>query len=112
MAQVQRQDPGWWLTREQQRVIHSLREEPSVLSPHTEKTERSINPETMSRMMTFGKRSLDRVIPECAEHSYHVERLHQGTGSELVNAHPMPIDGDVASAERPGERLSGFRCGT
>ncbi len=44
---------------------------------------RSLKSESLSRMIFFGKRSLERAVAEYVEH-YHVERNHHGLENELI----------------------------
>ena len=77
-------------------------------NPNAERFVRTIKSETLSRMIFFGKRSLDRAIREFTDH-YHAERHHQGIGNELIDAHPMPTKGNVVRDERLGGLLSFYR---
>jgi transposase InsO family protein len=64
--------------------------EPIILPPkspnlnaHLERYFGSLKSECLSRMIFFGKRSLERAVHEYAEH-YHGERNHQGLENELI----------------------------
>ena len=77
-------------------------------NPHAERFVKSIKAECLSRMIFFGRKSLDRAIREFTEH-YHIERNHQGIGNELIDAQPMPTEGNVVRDERLGGLLSFYR---
>ena len=73
-------------------------------NPHADRLVKSIKAECLSRMIFFGRKSLDRAIREFTEH-YHIERNHQGIGNELIDAQPMSTEGNVVRDERLGGLL-------
>ena len=86
--------------------------EPVVLPPKSpnlnsqlERYFGSLKSECLSRMIFFGKQSLEWAVREYVEH-YHGERNHQGLGNFLIEpsdeiGHP----GDIACRERLGGLL-------
>ncbi|HGY92991.1 MAG TPA: hypothetical protein ENK43_17645, partial [Planctomycetes bacterium] len=78
------------------------------LNAFAERFVKSIKKECLSKMIFFGRRSLDRAIREFVEH-YHAERNHQGIGNELLDPTAMPDEGDVVRDQRLGGLLSFYR---
>ena len=72
----------------------------------------SLKSECLSRMIFFGKRSLERAVREYAGH-YHGERNHQGLGNRLIDPSQdvgQP-DGGVECHERLGGLLRYYHRG-
>jgi len=51
---------------------------------HLERYFGSLKSECLSRMIFFGRRSLERAVAEYVEH-YRAERNHQGLGNRLID---------------------------
>jgi putative transposase len=66
---------------------------------------RSLKSESLSRMIFFGKRSLERAVAEYVEH-YHVERNHQGLENALIE--PGEATGSENGTIDCRERLGGM----
>ena len=66
----------------------------------------SLKSECLSRMIFFGKQSLERAVCEYVEH-HHRERNHQGLGNRLIDPDEQvgKPDGDVECTERLGGLL-------
>ena len=66
---------------------------------------RSLKSESLNRMISFGKQSLERAIAEYVEH-YHTERNRQGLGNELIETDETTRSG--VGAVECHERLGGI----
>ena len=75
------------------------------LNAHLERFMRSLKVECLSRMISFGERSVGRAVGEFLEH-YHRERNHQGLGNRLVAAGEEA--GQTTGKVRCHERLGGL----
>ena len=98
-----------------QRLKDDAGVEPIVLPPrspnlnaYAERFVRSVKSECLSRMIFFGRASLDRALKEYVQH-YHAERNHQGIDNKLIEGVAMPIDGEVVRTKRLGGLLSFYR---
>ena len=78
------------------------------LNAHCERWIRSVKTEVLSRMISFGERSLRHCLETYALH-FHTERNHQGKGNVIL--FPVPADrigessGEVCTRERLGGLL-------
>jgi putative transposase len=75
------------------------------LNAYMERWFRSLKSECLSRMIFFGRKSLENAVREYAEH-YKRERNHQGLGNELIE--PNGDAGSVAEKIECRERLGGL----
>ena len=75
------------------------------LNAFMERWFRSLKSESLSRMIFFGKRSLERAVAEYVEH-YHVERNHQGLENALIE--PDEATGSENGTIDCRERLGGM----
>ena len=75
------------------------------LNAYMERWFRSLKSECLSRMIFFGRKSLENAVREYAEH-YKRERNHQGLGNELIE--PNGDAGSVAGKIECRERLGGL----
>ncbi len=80
----------------------------SNCNPHAERFVRTIKTECLTKMIFFGRRSLDKAIRNFVMH-YNAERNHQGIGNELIDAKEMPREGKIDRDERLGGLLSFYR---
>ncbi|MEE9394875.1 MAG: integrase core domain-containing protein [Planctomycetota bacterium] len=77
-------------------------------NPHAERFVKSIKTECLSKMIFFGRKSLDKAISEFIKH-YNAERNHQSIGNELIAPNTMPAEGKVIRGERLGGLFSFYR---
>jgi putative transposase len=77
-------------------------------NPHAARFVKSIKSECLSKMIFFGRKSLDKAIGEFVKH-YHAERNHQGIRNEFIDAKEMLGERDVIRDERIGGLLSFYR---
>ena len=75
------------------------------LNAYMERWFRSLKSECLSRIIFFGRRSLEKAVREYVQH-YHGERNHQGLGNELIE--PNGDAGSVAGKIECRERLGGL----
>jgi putative transposase len=76
-----------------------------ICMPISKRWFRSLKSESLSRMIFFGKRSLERAVAEYVEH-YHVERNHQGLENALIE--PDEATGSENGTIDCRERLGGM----
>jgi putative transposase len=77
------------------------------LNAYAERWVRSVTDEALSRLILFGKRSLQHALTEYVAH-YHAERPHQGKGNVLLLPVPSQSrggDGPIQCQERLGGLL-------
>ena len=75
------------------------------LNAYMERWFRSLKSECLSRMIFFGRQSLERAVTNFVQH-YHGERNHQGLGNALID--PEKGGGAVAGKIECRERLGGM----
>ena len=75
------------------------------LNAYMERWFRSLKSECLSRIIFFGRRSLENAFGEYVKH-YHRERNHQGLGNQLIE--PTANVGVVVGRIECRERLGGM----
>ena len=75
------------------------------LNAYMERWFRSLKSECLSRIIFFGRQSLENAVGEYVKH-YHRERNHQGLGNDLIE--PNGDAGSVAGKIECRERLGGL----
>ena len=75
------------------------------LNAYMERWFRSLKSECLSRIIFFGRQSLENAVGEYVKH-YHGERNHQGLGNQLID--PEKGVGAVAGKIECRERLGGM----
>lgn len=87
--------------------VHALRLPPRSpnLNAFAERWVRSVKEECLSRLILFGKGSLQRALTEFIAH-FHSERNHQGKGNVLL--FPDPTTGTQRGSVRCRKRLGGL----
>ncbi len=80
------------------------------LNAYAERFVLSIRSECLDQIIPLGERHLRKAVREYTEH-YHVERNHQGRGSELIETPcgEPKMDGAVECQERLGGVLNYYR---
>jgi len=77
------------------------------LNAFAERWVRSIKSECLSKLILFGEASLRRAVTQFIEH-YHLERLHQGKGNQLLFPFPVSPPSPHAGRIQCHERLGGL----
>ena len=75
------------------------------LNAYMERWFRSLKSECLSRIIFFGRQSLERAVTNFVKH-YHAERNHQGLGNQLID--PSDNVNAVAGKIECRERLGGM----
>ncbi len=74
-------------------------------NPHAERFVKTIKTECLTKMIFFGRRSLDKAIRNFVLHC-NAEKNYQSIGNELIDAKEMPREGKIVRDKRLGGLLS------